>query len=131
LDGALSVAGGDEWTDLTAYRAAPDAINVVRIEVMTIGGLAPWLEVAAAARRVGRLTSAHVSDYVHVHLQAASGGEWVERVEPGTGIDPLDRLLRSTARFENGRLVPPSEPGLGIEVDWQAVTAHQRAAWKA
>lgn len=46
-------------------------------------------------------------------------------------MDPLDILVRSRARFEGGRLVAPSEPGLAVEVDSAAAATYARTSWKA
>jgi L-alanine-DL-glutamate epimerase-like enolase superfamily enzyme len=57
---------------------------------------------------------------IQVHLLAAiPNGHKVEYVPRSAGI------LRSMPRIENGELVAPQAPGLGLELDDAAVRRHK------
>jgi L-alanine-DL-glutamate epimerase-like enolase superfamily enzyme len=50
---------------------------------------------------------------------AVPNGRWIEY------IPQLAPVLRTPTRVENGALIPSSEPGLGIDWDWQAIQRMQ------
>jgi L-alanine-DL-glutamate epimerase-like enolase superfamily enzyme len=70
----------------------------------------------------GLPVSPHVFPEIHVHLGAAFGNvRAVELTDPERGYEALYRLFTSWVTIENGELIAPEAPGLGLEVDWAAV----------
>jgi L-alanine-DL-glutamate epimerase-like enolase superfamily enzyme len=64
----------------------------------------------------------HVVPEIQVHLlSAVANGHMVEYVPRSAGI------LHAMPRIENGELVAPSGPGLGLELDGPAVSRHRVA----
>jgi L-alanine-DL-glutamate epimerase-like enolase superfamily enzyme len=93
-----------------------DALGVVQPDVTRLGGLTATLRVIALADLHGRPVSPHVLPEVAVHL--ACGLPRVTAVEYMPWLFPL---WQAPPKVEQGQLVPPPRPGLGLEVDPDAV----------
>ena len=100
-----------EHADLIRHRAAdylmPDAPRV--------GGITPFLKVAALADHAGLMLAPHFAMELHIHLAAAYPREpWVEHFE---WLEPLfDERIEIAA----GRMRVPTRPGLGLTLSDQA-----------
>jgi L-alanine-DL-glutamate epimerase-like enolase superfamily enzyme len=99
------------------------ALDVVQPDVTRLGGLTGWLKVAALAEWHHRPLSPHLLPEVGVHL--ACGLPGVTSVEYMPWLYPL---FVAPPRLERGRLVPPPLPGLGLDVDPDAVGRYRVAA---
>ncbi len=100
-----------EHADLIRHRAAdylmPDAPRV--------GGITPFLKVAALAEHAGLMLAPHFAMELHVHLAAAYPREpWVEHFEW------LEPLFNERIEIRNGRMQVPTRPGLGLSLTDQA-----------
>ena len=100
-----------EHFDLIRHRAAdylmPDAPRV--------GGITPFLKIAAQAEQAGLMLGPHFAMELHVHLGAAYPTEpWVEH------FDWLEPLFNERLVIENGRMLVPTRPGLGVSLSEQA-----------
>jgi L-alanine-DL-glutamate epimerase-like enolase superfamily enzyme len=95
---------------------------VVQPDVTRLGGLTGWLKVAALAEQYNRPISPHLLPEVGVHL--ACGLPGVTSVEYMPWLYPL---FLNPPRIENGRLVPPALPGLGLELNPEAVAKYDAA----
>jgi L-alanine-DL-glutamate epimerase-like enolase superfamily enzyme len=89
-----------------------NAVSVLRPDVTRIGGLTPVLKIAALAERHHRSVAPHVLPEIGVHLVCGLTGvasvEYVRWLEPLWAVPP---------RFDNGKMLPPPRPGLGLEVE--------------
>lgn len=99
-----------------------DAVSWLQPDVTRLGGLTPWLEAAALAQQHHRLVAPHLLPEVGVHL--ACGLTHVACVEYMPWLYPL---FAEPPRPVQGRLVPPSRPGLGLEVNAEAVARYEVA----
>lgn len=122
-EGRHPVGAGDEVTDRRTYDAllALEAVDVLRVDVMAVGGITPALDVVRDARAAGVPVSFHVYPEVSVHLAAAQPAPaWVELFDPdvpgGNPYDPAHRLFAAGPALRHGRLVAPDRPGLGFEL---------------
>ena len=100
-----------EHGDLIRHRAAdylmPDAPRV--------GGITPFLKVAALAEHAGLMLAPHFAMELHVHLAAAYPREpWVEHFEW------LEPLFNERIEIKDGRMLVPTRPGLGLTLSGQA-----------
>ncbi|MBA2964252.1 MULTISPECIES: L-talarate/galactarate dehydratase [Ramlibacter] len=100
-----------EHGDLIRHRAAdylmPDAPRV--------GGITPYLKVAAQADQAGLLLAPHFAMELHIHLAAAYPREgWVEH------FDWLEPLFNERIEIRGGRMQVPTRPGLGLTLSEQA-----------
>jgi len=99
-----------------------DALDVLQPDVTRLGGLTPWLKVAALAEGSHRPVSPHLLPEVGVHL--ACGLRGVTSVEYMPWLYPL---FTAPPKIEKGRLIPPPGPGLGLELDRDAVEKYRVA----
>ena len=102
-----------EHADLIRHRAAdylmPDAARV--------GGITPFLRVAALAEHACLMLAPHFAMELHVHLAAAYPREpWVEHFEW------LEPLFNERIEISGGRMQVPTRPGLGLSLTGQART---------
>jgi L-alanine-DL-glutamate epimerase-like enolase superfamily enzyme len=100
-----------EHADLIRHRAAdylmPDAPRV--------GGITPFLKIAAMAEAAGLMLGPHFAMELHVHLAAAYPSEpWVEH------FDWLEPLFNERLEVRDGRMLVPTRPGLGLSLSEQA-----------
>jgi L-alanine-DL-glutamate epimerase-like enolase superfamily enzyme len=100
-----------EHFDLIRYKAAdylmPDAPRV--------GGITPFLKVAAQAEHAGVMLAPHFAMELHVHLAAAYPTEpWVEHFEW------LEPLFNERLEVKGGRMMVPTRLGLGVSLSEQA-----------
>ena len=100
-----------EHGDLIRHRAAdwllPDAPRV--------GGITPFLKLAAQAEAAGLMLAPHFAMELHVHLGAAYPTEtWVEH------FDWLEPLFNERLEIRDGRMLVPTRPGLGVSLSEQA-----------
>jgi L-alanine-DL-glutamate epimerase-like enolase superfamily enzyme len=92
------------------------ALAVVQPDVTRLGGVTPWLKVAARAERLHLPVSPHLLPEIGVHL--ACGLPCVSSVEYMPWLYPL---FTNPPAVAGGRLTPPDGTGLGLEVDAEAV----------
>lgn len=100
-----------EHGELIRHRAAdylmPDAPRV--------GGITPFLKIAAQAEQAGLMLAPHFAMELHVHLAAAYPSEpWVEH------FDWLEPLFNERLEIAAGRMRVPTRPGLGVSLSEQA-----------
>lgn len=100
-----------EHGDLIRHRAAdylmPDAPRV--------GGITPFLKIAAQAEHAGLMLGPHFAMELHVHLGAVYPTEpWVEH------FDWLEPLFNERLEIADGRMLVPTRPGLGLSLSEQA-----------
>jgi L-alanine-DL-glutamate epimerase-like enolase superfamily enzyme len=93
-----------------------DAASVLRPDVTRLGGLTAWLKVAALAETHHHSVVPHVLPEVGIHL--ACGLPGVSAVEYVGWLEPL---WATAPRIEGGKLLPAPRPGLGLEVNSEAV----------
>ena len=99
-----------EHGELSRHRAAvflmPDGPRV--------GGITPFLKIAAQAEQAGLSLAPHFAMELHVHLGAIYATEpWVEH------FDWLEPLFNERLEISNGRMLVPTRPGLGLSLSDQ------------
>lgn len=98
------------------------ACSIVQVDVGRIGGITPWLKVAHMAEAFDIPVCPHFLMELHVSLVCAvPNGRYVEY------IPQLDDITGGRMKVENGHAVAPSEPGLGIDWDFDALKARSVA----
>jgi L-alanine-DL-glutamate epimerase-like enolase superfamily enzyme len=120
----IPIAAGEMLFGRDEFQAylGQGALAVVQPDVTRLGGLTGWLKVAALAEQYHRPLSPHLLPEVGVHL--ACGLPGVTSVEYMPWLYPL---FLNPPRIENGRLVPPALPGLGLELNPEAVAKYGAA----
>lgn len=129
--GTVPIAVGDEVSDPRQLERLieADAVDVVRLDATTLGGIQAYRDIATLASSQGLELSPHVYPEVHVHLAAAwPGVVAVETFEPDSGVYPSHLFVSGGPEVAEGRIVAPSTPGLGFELDWERISKHARNA---
>lgn len=123
---------GDECTRALDLEALMDhaAIDVVRVDATTIGGIDPALSLAAKAAARGLRVSYHVNPEVHRHCVLAN--EFADHIEIFPADRPFDcsHMLIERPAFadiKDGHLEAPELPGTGLKLIDEAV---QRYAYR-
>jgi len=100
-----------EHADLIRHRAA----DVLMPDAPRVGGITPFLKIAAQAEAAGLMLAPHFAMELHVHLAAAYPSEpWVEH------FDWLEPLFNERLEIRDGRMLVPTRPGLGFTLSEQA-----------
>jgi L-alanine-DL-glutamate epimerase-like enolase superfamily enzyme len=117
----VPIAGGEMLFGPDEFRHYLDrgVLSVVQPDVTRLGGLTPTLKVIALAEQRGLPVSPHLLPEVGVHL--ACGLNVVNLVEYMPWLYPL---FTNPPALERGRLVPPAGPGLGLDVNAEAVAKY-------
>ena len=94
------------------------AVDLVQVDVCRVGGITPWLEVAALANAFNLRVCPHAGDLmqVHQHLVKAIPNHWLLEVIPIWDRGPFKHQIR----LENGKCVTPTEPGASTDFTSQA-----------
>ena len=80
-----------------------------------VGGITPFLKIAAQAEHAGLSLGPHFAMELHVHLGAVYATEpWVEH------FDWLEPLFNERLEIRDGRMQVPTRPGLGLSLSEQA-----------
>ena len=132
--GPHAIGVGDDVTDphTLARLIDADALDVLRLDVMAIGGVTPALRVLDLADGAGVPISFHIYPEVSVHLAAARApGAPVEMFEPGVPggnrLDPSDRLGRRELALTGGSVQAPAGAGLAFDLHWDMFTREEGA----
>lgn len=100
------------------------ACSIVQVDVARIGGITPWLKVAHAAEAFDIPVCPHFLMELHVSLVCAvQNGKYVEY------IPQLDPLTTRGMEIRHGRAIAPSQPGIGIDWDWEAIESRSVEAF--
>ncbi len=118
----VPVAGGEHLYRLDQFRdlLQARAVDIAILDLARVGGITPWRKIAALAQAHQVPVCGHVVPEVHVHLLAA--------VPNGFQVEYMPRseaILQTLPVLEDGHLVAPQAPGLGIELDEIAVQRYR------
>ena len=100
-----------------------NAVGVIQPDAPRVGGITPFLRIAAYADQHRLRMATHVLMEIHIHLAAAYPRDvWVEHVEW------LEPVFNERLEIRNGRMIVPDRPGLGLTLSpetagWTAETA--------
>lgn len=103
-----------EHAELIRHRS----VDFLMPDAPRVGGITPFLKIAAMADQAGVMLAPHFAMELHVHLGAVYPTEpWVEH------FDWLEPLFNERLEISEGRMLVPTRPGLGLSLSGQA------AAW--
>jgi L-alanine-DL-glutamate epimerase-like enolase superfamily enzyme len=112
---SIPLALGEHLYSTQAFRdyMAAGAVDVVQVDVCRIGGITPWLEVAALAQAHNLRVCPHCGDLmqVHQHLVRAIPNSWYLEVIPIWKEGPFLQQIR----LQGGKCLTPQEPGASTE----------------
>jgi L-alanine-DL-glutamate epimerase-like enolase superfamily enzyme len=114
------IATGEMLSSVTEHVRLIEAraADIIQPDAPRIGGITPFLRLAALADHHGLQLAPHFAMEIHLHLAAAYPREpWVEHFEW------LDPLFNERLETVDGRMLVPDRPGLGF------TTSEQCQAW--
>jgi len=103
-----------------------NAVAIINADAQVLGGVTEFMKVAALAQAYDLPIAPHGKQDVHVHLVAAiPNGLIVEYYRDST--DPMwAHMFKETLRLDKeGFLSPPDRPGLGVELNREALVPHR------
>ena len=120
----IGIGDGVVSPDLARRLIDHGAVDVLRVDVTTMGGIAGVARLASEARDAGVQLSPEILAEVHQHLAAAwPAVTGVEIYSPESGVWPAGAFVKPGAlKWEHaGALALPAARGSGLAVDWRAV----------
>jgi L-alanine-DL-glutamate epimerase-like enolase superfamily enzyme len=116
------VAAGEYQYGIVPFRHMLEArsVDIVMIDLVRVGGITQWMKVAGMAEAFDLPVVSHLVPEIHVHLIAAiPNGLTVEYMPWTIG------LFEETPAIEQGQIVVPRKPGLGLAFDQAALKRFQ------
>lgn len=105
------LASVDEHWELIRQRAC----DIIQPDAPRVGGITQFQRLATLADHYDLQLAPHFAMEIHVHLAAAYPREpWVEH------FDWLDPLFNESLKIDEGRMLIPNRPGLGVTLSDQA-----------
>jgi L-talarate/galactarate dehydratase len=119
---ATPIAAGEYHYGIAPFRHLLEAraIDIVMIDLVRAGGITQWMKIAGMAEAFNLPVVSHLVPEIHVHLVAAIPNGLTVEYMPWTL-----RLFEETPAIENGQLVVPKKPGLGLAFDQAALKRFQ------
>ena len=111
------IATGEMLASVAEHKGliSADGCDIIQPDAPRVGGITQFLRLAALADERGLGLVPHFAMEIHLHLAAAYPREpWVEH------FDWLDPLYISRLQTNNGRMMVPDRPGLGVTLSDQA-----------
>jgi L-alanine-DL-glutamate epimerase-like enolase superfamily enzyme len=119
---ATPIAAGEYHYGIVPFRHLLEArsIDVVMIDLVRVGGITQWMKVAGMAEAFNLPVVSHLLPEIHVHLVAAAPNGLTVEYMPWSL-----RLFEETPAIEQGQLVVPAKPGLGLAFDRKALERYR------
>ena len=124
------IAAGEYHYGIVPFRHLLEArsIDIVMIDLLRVGGITQWLKVAGMAEAFNLPVVSHLIPEIHVHLMAAIPNGLTVEYMPWT-----QRLFEEYPAIEDGQLVVPTKPGLGLEFNRKprssSIRSPERWSW--
>jgi L-alanine-DL-glutamate epimerase-like enolase superfamily enzyme len=116
----LPIALGEHVYTTHAFRdyIEREAVDVVQVDVCRIGGITPWLEVAALANTANLRVCPHAGDLmqVHQHMVKAIPNHWLLEVIPIWQTSPF----KTPVQLADGKCLTPTAPGASTDFTREA-----------
>ena len=112
-----SIATGEMLSSVSEHIALIEnrSVDVIQPDAPRIGGITPFLRLAALADQAGLQLATHFAMEIHLHLAAGYPREpWVEHFEW------LNPLFNERLENRDGRMIVPNRLGLGFTLSDQA-----------
>src|SRR5579871_1594411 len=118
------VAGGEYVWGIVPFRHMVErhAVDVVMIDLVRVGGVTQWIKVAGMAEAFNLPVVSHLIPEVHVHLIGAIPNGLTVEYMPW-----LMPLFEEVPQQQNGELMMPNAPGLGLKFDRTTIDRYRVA----
>ncbi len=116
------IATGEYHYGIVPFRHMLEArsVDIVMIDVLRAGGITQWMKIAGMAEAFNLPVVSHLLPEIHVHMMAA--------IPNGLTIEYMPwslRLFEETPALEDGQLVVPSKPGLGLAFSAETIKRYE------
>jgi L-alanine-DL-glutamate epimerase-like enolase superfamily enzyme len=114
------IAGGEYVWGIEPFRQMIQmhSVDIPMIDICRVGGVTQWMKVAGMAEAFNLPVVSHVMPEILVHMVAACPNGLTVEYMPW-----MLCLYEETPAVENGMMVLPTKPGLGLTFDEKAVAA--------
>ena len=114
------IAGGEYVWGIVPFRHMIEArsVDIVMIDLARVGGATQWMKVAGRAEAFNLPVVSHGMPEMLAHLVAACPNGLTVEYMPW-----MLALYEETPAIENGQIVLPNKPGLGLKFDEKALSA--------
>ena len=114
------VAGGEYVWGIVPFRHMIEArsVDIVMADICRAGGVTQWMKIAGMAEAFNLPIVSHVMPEILLHLVAACPNGLTVEYMPW-----MLALYEETPAIEDGMLVLPDKPGLGLTFDEKAIAA--------
>ena len=114
------IAGGEYLYGIAPFRQMVEArsVDIVMIDIVRAGGVTQWMKIAGMAEAFNLPVVSHVMPEILAHVVAACPNGLTVEYMPW-----MLALYEETPVLEDGELVLPDKPGLGLAFDEKAVAA--------
>ena len=114
------IAGGEYLYGIAPFRQMIEArsVDIPMIDICRAGGVTPWMKIAGMAEAFNLPVVSHVMPEILCHLIAACPNGLTVEYMPW-----MLCLYEETPLVDNGMLVLPSKPGLGLKFDEKAIAS--------
>jgi L-alanine-DL-glutamate epimerase-like enolase superfamily enzyme len=112
------IAGGEYVWGIVPFRHMIEArsVDIVMIDLARVGGVSQWMKVAGMAEAFNLPVVSHVMPEMLLHMVAACPNGLTVEYMPW-----MLALYEETPAIENGQMVLPHKPGLGLKFDEKAI----------
>lgn len=116
------IAAGEYHYGITPFRQMLEArsTDIVMIDLLRVGGITQWRKVAGMAEAFNLPVVSHLVPEIHVQLMAAIPNGLTVEYMPWTL-----KLFEETPELDDGDILVPQKPGLGLKFDEDAVKRYQ------
>ena len=94
------------------------SVDIVMIDIVRVGGVTQWMKVAGMAEAFNLPVVSHLAPEIMAHAMVA--------IPNGLTVEYMPWMLalyEETPAIENGELILPDKPGLGLKFDEKALAA--------
>ena len=120
LSSAFPIAGGEYVYGIAPFRQMfqNHSVDIVMIDIVRAGGVTQWMKIAGMAEAFNLPVVSHVMPEILCHMVAA--------IPNGLTVEYMPWMLalyEETPAIEDGMLVLPEKPGLGLKFDEKALAS--------
>jgi L-alanine-DL-glutamate epimerase-like enolase superfamily enzyme len=114
------IAGGEYVYGIAPFRQmiVNHSVDIVMVDICRAGGVTPWMKIAGMAEAFNLPVVSHVMPEILCHVIAACPNGLTVEYMPW-----MLCLYEETPAVENGMIVMPEKPGLGLKFDEKALAA--------
>ena len=114
-----------QFAELLKY----DTVHILQPEPMSLGGLQPLVDVAVMGEAHNCMISPHcaqgpVGSYISLQLSAACPNCYLKEHFDDFEKDWVNDLVIGEMKHEDGHLIIPDVPGLGVELNHEVIREH-------